>query len=464
MIRHAFALSLFASVLVASPGPSPQPSVGGLALVGVNVIPMTGEAPLLNQTLVIRGDVIAAIGDARTVEVPQGFTRIEAAGRFVMPGLWDMHVHLMYGGKESLPLFVAQGVTGIRDMGGDARVLRAWTNTPGTVAPRLVAAAGSIPESTAFLERVAKLDQMFADKEGVGPLPARIEDLRQSIGVGSPADVEGAIERLKVMNADFVKIRTVASRETFLAIAAEAKRAGLPLSGHAPEPDVVSLEEASNAGQATFEHMYVYSQALGTMPEADRQRLYKLFVRNGTWITPTVATEQFRLSALTEVGPVVTALLDGTSPQSAFLTPDLSAAFRRDWQLRVIEERDYKSDPAAQRRFYETNLRYLSEMHAAGVRILAGTDLGALGMLPGYGLHEELRLLVEKVGMTPADALRAATAGPAEFLGLAGRYGTVAVGKQADLVLLSADPLADIRNTRRIEGVLLGGVYRPAVR
>jgi imidazolonepropionase-like amidohydrolase len=254
------------------------------------------------------------------------------------------------------------------------------------------------------------------------------------------------------------------SREVYFAIADEASKLGLPVAGHVPNS--VSAAEASNAGQKSIEHLLgVFEscssgvkatpptglekfgtglrQAAVTYDSKRAAALFAKFVRNGTWFVPTLAV----LRAAAFIGdPELTkdervSLLPGILPQLWKSSPPGADASER------LSERKAQ---------FDRELRLVGDMHRAGVKILAGTDTPNPWVFPGTSLHDELALLV-KAGLTPAESLRTATLRPAEFFGTSNRLGTVSVGKLADLVLLSADPLADITNTRRIEAVMVDG-------
>jgi hypothetical protein len=272
------------------------------------------------------------------------------------------------------------------------------------------------------------------------------------VGIANTEDARRVLDSLKALGVDFVKIRTVASPDAFYAILREARRVGLRVDGHPPSG--VSLATASDSGQRTIEHGFF--PPLNRIPEGQRDSLYARFAKNGTWYTPTLTVSR-------------AVLLSGDSANKLIFGPrarELDERLRYAspwllgwWRMQVEERMQDTSSPRAAlfQAAYQSSADDVRRMHAAGVNLLAGTDAGSVLVYPGFGLHEELRLLVADAGLSPKDALYSATAAPARLFGLDATLGTVAVGKLADIVLLDADPLADIRNTRRIFAVVQAG-------
>jgi len=378
------------------------------------------------------------------VKPAPGVVVIDATGEFLIPGLWDMHVHLDAQGSE-LRTLAANGITGIREMYSAISIatLGAWRARPEN--PR-IAAAG-------FLD---------------GPLmltsgPARPD----AYAVGNAEEARQAVRLLQARGADFLKVYNGLPREAYFAIAQESKRLGIPFAGHVPE--AVSPAEASEAGQLSQEHLInillacssreeeLRAQRVSTMndpaispveralqlgfpdpqglfntyDDAKAAALFKTFVKNGTWHTPTLALLQSFLA-------------DKQRARRLLYMQDLSAEVFDGWMARISALLDrYK--------------KLVRDMHRAGVDFLAGTDTGPNNPVPvGIGLHDELELLVDS-GFTPMEALQTATRNPARYFGRLKDMGTIEPGKLADLVLLSANPLDDIRNTRKIAVVILRG-------
>ena len=360
-----------------------------------------------------------------------------------------MHVHTVSGdwlpgGKEiALPLFIANGVTGIRDMGGELEVLLQWRKdiTPGKLlGPRLVVSGPMLD----------------------GPEPR----FPSSLAVATPEDGRRAVQDLKRRGADFIKLQSLIPREAVFAIVEEARRLGIPFAGHVP--DAVRASEASNAGQKSFEHLIGIFE--GSSPLEDEflkgvkgpgkflesfdagraAALTALLAKNQTWQCPTLVWE--RGGNLIEERDLARDPLAKYAPAKwkevtwKRFTDQLVHVFNVD-------------DLATRKKFVEKELEMVNTLHRAGVPFLAGTDTAAgVHVFPGFSLHEELQLFVS-AGFTPQEALQTATVNPAKFLGMTGRLGSVEKGKLADLVLLDASPLDDIRNTQKIFAVVANGRF-----
>lgn len=405
-----------------------------LVLTNVSVIDVTSAEVKPDLTVVIDGDRISEIG--LRVRIPKGARVINASGKYLIPGLWDMHVHFGDAGEVLFPALIANGVTSVRQMGGDgekALALRDRVKAGSLLGPR-IKAAGLILESHRFIQTLERITrESYAGKR---------------IGVANADDARRAVEANIKMGVDFLKIRTSASRETYLAIAAEAKRAGLPLAGHLPYG--ISPIEASDAGQRSIEHGWVM---LDKIPEEKLKEIAALFIKNETYVVPTlVADRGFRQTPDAEVLAIVDDKAGLRDPRRKFLPQSLADFWRKQIEMKKFES---KTDWRA---VNENNIQIFRALHQAGVRMMTGTDLGVPLNYPGFGLHDELELLVKEIGMTPGEALQSATRIPAEFMGMSATLGTVEKGKIADLVLLEANPLSDITNTRKIAAVVIGGI------
>ncbi len=410
-----------------------------------------------NQSVVVRGADIVAVGEDKTIARQWRAPRqVNAKGRYLIPGLWDMHVHfgggpeLIEENKALLPLYIAHGITTIRDASGDlpAQVLqwRGQIRDGSLMGPQLFTSGAKI--------------------EGVKPV------WKGTIEVGNQADLDAAFVRLKEDKVDFVKITdSTLSPDLFLAAVRGARANGLRASGHIPM--ALTVQQAVGAGISSIEHLdYAYKAGVKNeaeiaaafadkridRAEANRQldagfdrdtamAAYRGFAAKGVYVTPTLN------------GGRILDFLDqddhANDPYLAYIGPKLQATYA--WRV----ERAAKATPAqieARHREYHQVAAVLPMLQQAGVTIMAGTDAGFLNAFnyPGIGLHDELSLFV-KEGLTPAQALSAATrAGPSWF-GALDRYGGIAAGKAADMVLLDANPLQDITATRRIDTVLLRG-------
>ncbi len=386
---------------------------------------------LHDHAVVVRGDRIARVGpdaDVMADASAAGSRVVDARGRFLMPGLWDMHVHALWDPIVTttvLPLLVAHGVTGVRDMGGSLDVLRSVRAgiAAGTLrAPRLVA-AGSV------------LD---------GPKPV---DPSISIAVSSADEAVAAVARLADARVDFLKVYTLLPAPAFRAVMADAARRGLRVSGHVPAD--ISPMEAAEAGMQSIEHMRAELGGFCTRAtEAACAPAIAAFRANGTWQVPTLAVRRAR------------AYLDDPARASDPRLSDEPRQLREAWlaaRNRRLAQRDAAAFRAMRDQFADE--RWLAgHLHRSGIPLLAGSDAGADFSFHGSGLHDELAELVE-AGLTPLQALRAATSDAARFLDRAGRTGQVVAGADADLVLIDGDPLGDVAAVRRVQGVMSRGAW-----
>lgn len=400
-----------------------RPEPKATAITNVRVVDVEAGLVRPAATVVISGDRIVSVSR----RPPKGARLIDGRGRYLTPGFWDMHTHHQASGAASLLLFVANGVVGTRDMGSDLTFilpLRAKIRRGEVVGPEIVA-AGPI------------LDAAPAD----WPWRQRVR---------TASDGRAAVASLKAAGVDFIKVHDQTPREAYFAIAEASKRSGLPFAGHLP--NAVKVSEAAASGQASIEHLANFRVVLdcsgGTQYAADKcAPTFSALAKGRVWQTPTFA---FFLTA--------PELLSGKLPPAAeYASPGLHELWRKNAEASALPD----SAKAFLRDAGLAALAATPDMQAAGVRFLSGCD----GLTPGFCMHDELEWMT-KAGMTPAEALRTATTGPAEFLGRSSVQGQVRPGHRADLILLDRNPLADIRNTRSISGVVLrGAVYQgPALK
>ena len=431
---------VFAAIACAAPcaaGAQPRP----ITIQSVTLIDGTGAAARPDVTVTIRDGRIAAVESASSAQTPADALIIDGRGKFLIPGLWDMHVHLAKAGPGSLPLLVANGVTSVRDMGGDAALLRAWRDdieAGRRLGPR-IKWAGPMVESA---ERVARMRKR-GTHEPVDRFRAPVAD---------PAAAQGVIDSIARLGVDFIKIRTVASDETYRAIAAAAARRGLPLVGHATD---VPFEDVLRGGQKSVEHT-VYPSLQQRSPR-ERAKLIAEMARRGIALVPTAVSyyQSIDLSNA-RIRRIIADSLGASDPRRRYVDGYLL----EDWREQADERPGglrASIQGAVVGHIHSEAVKDAKEMRRAGVHILPGSDLAVIGIYPGSSLHDELRLFVEKLGMTPMEALVSATRQPAEFFGMADSLGTIAPNRIADLVLLDADPLADIRNVGRVDAVIVRG-------
>lgn len=401
-------------LLAASALPQTQPR--SLALTHVTVIDAVSASASPEMTVVITGNRITEINKTGSASIPKDVQVINASGKFLIPGLWDMHVHLGNATEAALPLLVASGVTGVRDMGSPSfETLRRWRveALAGTrIAPRIIA-AGPILDG--------------------GPPDAN------RIIVRNEAEARRAVAYLAEMGVDFIKVHEHLSRESYLAVADEARKLGLPLAGHVPVGDngfLVNGSEAADAGQRCLEHMF------GIPFPGDKSipALLTTLRRNGTWVDPTLTVYWNRAH--------FRALAEKPDDRTKYVAP----ALKQFWEEQA---RGFSGDVKVPEMLLRFRVSGVKTLYDAGIPLLAGTDLGFPYVLPG-DLTKELEHLV-KAGLPPDAALRTATINAARYLGRDHELGTVEKGKLADLVLLDANPLEDIRSTAKVNAVIING-------
>lgn len=437
------------------------------ALTGATVIDVVTGRRNPAQTVLISGDRIIGVG--RHLPVPRGATVIDVTGKFVIPGLADMHVHSVGDERVSPPLYLANGLTTVREMAAPDPVLYDWRDRieAGTLlGPRMIV-AGQIIDG----------DPTLWDP-----------NLLHVLVVKDEAGARAAVRQVKEEGADFVKVYSRLSPTAYRAILDEARRQGLTVHGHGP--DQVSVQEVSAAGQRTIEHIHALALSVSSRETEVRRMQRAITVKTGdynSWFRQMhpiewIAANSFSRSRAAEVfgtlrrnrtrvTPTLTMhnvldLPDYTAPDPAtlkYLSADMIGTYE------YVIENLYRANRNAeeishQRQMWEYRQRFVHELYAHDVPVLAGTDTGTPYMVPGFALHRELELLVG-AGATPRQALYSATVEPARFLGRQADLGSVEAQKIADLVVLDGDPLTDIRNTQRIHSVITRGrVISPAKR
>lgn len=421
-----------------------------LAITNVTVVDVTSGDRAANQTVLVSGRRITARGPAATIRVPGGARRLDAGGRFLVPGLWDMHVHLTMAGRGSLGLFLANGVTGVREMGGNAVRVTAWRDSVARgliTGPRIVT-AGLVVESGRWLRAVRQMSQSRNQ-------PGLMAELDRRLAIDSAGDAVRIVDSLARTGADFIKIRNFPAAPAWFALARAARARGLRIAGHAPPPQM--LAAVSDSGFASFEHPVIAAGPGGlvggfdALDSAARRDLFARLARNGTAFDPTIVSTRVRLVPDSAVQRMVDDTAGTTRRAVRFASPDVRQTWRSQLALRGLDT------PQDWTPIHRSTLRDVGEMAAAGVRILAGTDVPVLTLVPGFSLLDELEALVVDAGLTPLAALQAATVNPARVLGLADSLGGIGPGFVADLVLLDQDPVANIGAVRGVFAVVSGG-------
>ena len=420
-----------------------------LAITNVDVVDTESGALLDDQMVVIESGRITIVGKSDVIDIPENSTIIDGRGKFLIPGLWDMHVHLPWVAPQlTMPLFIANGVTGVREMGGVAyQVKRDW-------------------------------QQQIAEGTLLGP---RIMSLTNAVVTTLSSDDEAREMVTANPNEEgMIKVYHQALPEYYFTLMETANQKGITVAGHRPQ--AVSAVEASRAGQKSFEHarFFLYESYPGA--PALRARYLARYSGEDTSRTRIVTTAE-RREMLDGFDPdlfdqVVVAMIENdtwfcpthlTRKMDAFADNE---AYRNDERLKYISpmQRDrwnadadgmVRQDTSVEGRtafmeFYLKGLELTGEAHRAGVKILAGTDANDTYVFPGFSLHDELQELVD-AGLSPMEALQTATMSPAEYYGVTDEYGSIAVGKVADMVLLDANPLTDIANTKEINTLIFRG-------
>jgi hypothetical protein len=463
---NRLAVFLFCSIISAvtlNSCSSTRPSA--IAIIHVTVIDATGAAPESDFTVLVQGSRILAVGPSASTTLLGGAKIIDGTGKYLIPGLADMHIHLTGAGEPIgsrefiIPLLVANGITTVRDMGGKVEYLK---------------------ELRSEIESGKRIGpQIFF----TGPyLDGNPPSFQPSIVVQDAAEAGAAAQKLKSEGVDFIKVQSRLQPDAYYSIARESQKRNIRFVGHVP--DSITAAAASDAGQASIEHLTGVLLGCSTREEELRQRKLapappgetaeEAMARNRTWAKDLLDSYSQRKAAglvhklaanHTWQVPTLPLLI-----HLAYLVPETDR--RADPRLNYIPQNLRKTwaqsrnellaagteaDFALRRRLVHESFSSVKAMNAGGVSLMAGTDATAPNVFPGFSLHEDLFYLV-KAGLTPLQALQAATAGPAEFLGRSTEQGTIQAGKRADLVLLDGNPLDEIRNTQKIQAVIVNGM------
>ncbi|MFI6098543.1 amidohydrolase family protein [Lentzea sp. NPDC051213] len=418
------------------------------ALRGVTLVDATGTRS--NATIVLADNKILAVGSC-DLPLPRGSTVLDLAGKFVIPGLWDMHVHGAYSERITLPLCLVNGVTGIREMWG-------------------------FPPLYELRERIAR-GEVFGPELVVGSsiIDGPHSTLPGAVIVSTPDEGRQAVRDAKTQGADFVKVYSYLDRATLTAIADECTRQDITFAGHCSNH--VALGDASDLGQRTFEHMYGLPLATSTRETELRQAIRDLPLdpaNSFAWFKQVLEFERQAAASHSRsktvqlakrlrrngsaLSPTMVAMRVYSSPADRFANDPrmkyMPAFYRDFWRDGLKNWAPVTPQEIRQQaEFFKRRMEQVAEMHSHGVEVLLGTDAGNPYVFSGFSVHDELELLVE-AGLSPRAALKAGTRGAA-----------LTAGAKANLVVLDGNPLADIRNTQRIHAVLTRGrVLGPAER
>jgi hypothetical protein len=444
---------------------SQPPIEADLAVVNVNVVDVDVGYVLSNHTVLIAGARVQAMGPSVAMGIPPGAQVIDGSEQFLIPGLWDVHVHLFNNVSRrapntwAFPLFVVNGVTGVREMWTEFAsipVVDQWRSSVSrgeVLAPRVIAAGALVDGPGAWMPNMPE--------------------------VATPTEGQLFVRQAAQAGSDFIKIYSLLPPEVYQAILDEARAVRLPVAGHIPLQ--VPALDGVRAGQWTNEHLYQIREACSTietrMIERRRQFYSAAYTEQeeialldsdvhqigehfdiqicrgvaravaevGQWQVPTLTNERRWFLGVPDEDVYKTWMV--------FIPPTQ----RTTWRQRLESgSATYSGDVASLRRSWHATLQVIDVLSDAGAGILVGTDFGQPFILPGFSVHEEMALLVQ-AGLSPLQALQAATINPARAMAATDSLGTVSPGKLADLVLLTANPLENIQHSRRISGVILNG-------
>jgi imidazolonepropionase-like amidohydrolase len=392
---------------------------------------MDRERLLPHQTVTTQDGRITALGPARTIHVPKGTQRIDGRGRFLMPGLADMHVHLNVRGPDGLlkneeyaTLFVSNGVTTVRNM---------WGN-PDTLAFRKAIEQGGV-----IGPQIYTTGPLTDGKPPIRPLSRVVETVSQAIEAATSDKGEGY---------DAIKVYNHLSPEVYRALVSTARTLGLPVYGHVP--DRVGVEGVLAARQDSIEHVEGYLDALDHDDSPGKaSELVSATRLAGTWNCVTLVFFQGAVPA-SEAAQLL------TKPSMRFVPLALTSQWKNNPQLASLTSYQF----GRLRLYDEKRIKFVRALHDGGAKILLGTDTPNQFIVPGFAIQEELQNLVN-VGFSPYEAIKAGTSDAAEFLKGQNQWGTVARGLRADLILLEANPLQDVSNVNRRVGVMVHGRWMP---
>ncbi len=401
-------LIIFSSLLIVSCNNSNEVSSldnsSTIVFKNVSVIPMDTETILKDYNVVIKDEKIVELGKSRKTKIPKNAKVINGKGKYLTPGLADMHVH--FWKKDELTLYLANGVTTIRDMFGSPYnlMVREQIEQEKILGPRLYA-------STPIMD-------------GESPV------WQGSTVVKTPEEAEEYVIMYKEMGYDFVKVYEKLTNDVYDSIIKTAKEQDIPVVGHVP--GLVGIEKVLQSGQKSIEHLDNYY---------DSEDLYDMTVENNVWNCPTLVVYQVYEKAS----------IKGSLEGKEYINPNTI----KYWEEVVGPP---EVGLGVNRIEFNNKKRIVKKLYDKGGKIILGTDTNNPFILPGFSIHDELYNLVD-AGFTPYEAIRTGTYNAAEFLDALDESGTVEIGKNADLILLAANPLEDITNMKAIEGVMVRGKW-----
>ncbi|MHC5539374.1 amidohydrolase family protein [Singulisphaera rosea] len=436
-------LSLILAPGIASGQPLPAPAP--MAIEHVNVVPMTRNGGILrDQTVTLRDGRIAGVEASADARVGTDVRRIDGAGKFLMPGLTDAHVHME--NDRILRMFLK-----------NPKIPTGTIHTEDILLPYLANGVLQVFNLSATSETVGQRDEVESGRV-VGPhiaLAAMIDgpDPLWPLGMtrvaATPGDGRQVVRDASVEGYEIIKVYSKLDLPTFTAIVDEARKLNMPVVGHLPQRGKGITESFFQPGFGMVAHAEEFAQQTATPTEADIPRYVEMAKRNGTWLTGTLSLDERLLEETSHPETLK------SRPELRFLTPLV-------YEM-VTEHNPYVAQANGKyveylRSIVAFNRKLVQGFAEAGIPVLAGSDTPVPGMVAGFSLHDELEVMA-RYGLSNTQVLEGATRLPAEWLGVANDRGVVALGMRADLLLLDADPMADVANTRGIAAVVVGGRF-----
>jgi imidazolonepropionase-like amidohydrolase len=405
---------------------------------------MDSERVLEGLTVIIEDGLISELGLSSTVKVPTEALVVDGEGKFLMPGLSDMHMHL-FGSENDILLYLANGVTTVRDMGDGPTVQLEWRD--------------QINRGTRTGPNIYQWSPMFEALGGLDTIISAIESPGGKVDASNPDGMDKLVAGFAAQGYDGIKEHVIFSSEVFSAVLNSAKNHGMLTDVHTPIDLIHSDDKASSWDSfrdlkiEAVSHLEELIKVVGTSDELISQAAHDA-AEDGLWVTPTIGLMRSIENQIADLDAEMAKL-----PEAKYIN---SGTFKDRWSADTIRGtnrsrenwlKDRESDKSA---WVTANEKMLLALNEAGVPLMSGTDAPLPLMVPGFSLHDELEYMVE-IGLSPYDVLRTSTYNPALYLNKLNEFGTVEKGKRADLILLDANPLEDINNTRDISGVMVRG-------
>jgi imidazolonepropionase-like amidohydrolase len=445
-MSYLFSLSLFLSLSFTKCNTDTDKH-SYILIENVSIISMNpSDKDVTLGSILIKDSIIINIGEKSSFNIPGNTKIINGQGKFVIPGLWDTHVHLYKTTRQSIPSFLKYGITSVRDMGGDVDTLKAIISDIkiGKMdGPRIIF-CGPTFENQVWMDWVIK---------NRNPNDVSDEDYaRTRVVLKNKEDAKRLVDSVAALGVDFIKIRNYKDAETYYALAKAVRESGLKFYGHTPNGSFDQIAVAGG-GQSSFEHGWYPS--LSGLSDSAANKVIAAFKRNNCALVPTIITwAQNGFMSF----PKMDSLMNGPVGIRDKEVDNLPPALLREWKIQFeIRKKDTDNVRGWNMNALIAMTNETKRLFKAGVTVMPGSDVTSLLVFPGRSLHEELAYFVELVGMTPREALESATKTPSDFFGFKNSRGTIEKGKLADIILLERNPLVDIHNSTSINTVIKNG-------